>query len=168
MRNFLVKNFVGYSILKLTWAQALSQVLLLPAALVTLFFGQYEVSVIALFITTLAFLFGLGKVKTWNTPRCSKYIYGIILYGGLLWSDQFSDEFNLVWFNYVYLVILALALFFGFLYFRIDPAKWEEMDEEQKYQYGKLIEEGLNSKGGLTVEQEKEYRKLKEFFEGNA
>lgn len=39
----------------------------------------------------------------------------------------------LLWFMYL---ISFICLFFGFVYFRLKPAKWVELDDKQKLQYG--------------------------------
>ena len=51
-------------------------------------------------------------------------------------------------------LLTATSLFFGFVYFQIKPAKWEELDEFQKFQYGSFKSESL------TEEQYKEWVKI--------
>lgn len=41
------------------------------------------------------------------------------------------------------LALLAIVLFLGFVYFRIKPVKFNELDESQKYQYGQAISSGM-------------------------
>ena len=54
-------------------------------------------------------------------------------------------------FVWVMYLLTASALFFGFVYFRFFPVKWEELDEFQKFQYGSVKNDSL------TVEQRKEW-----------
>ena len=54
-------------------------------------------------------------------------------------------------FVWVLYALLATALFFGFIYFRISTVKWEELDEFQKFQYGSVKSDSL------TEEQRKEW-----------
>lgn len=56
-----------------------------------------------------------------------------------------------LWVSYF---IIAVALFFGFVYFRIKPAQWIELDSDQKRQYGYF------SGAILTSEQYKEWLSL--------
>jgi hypothetical protein len=51
-----------------------------------------------------------------------------------------------------------LVLFFGFVYFRFFPVKWEELDEFQKLQYGSFN----NHK--LTTDQLAEWTKIFEKY----
>jgi hypothetical protein len=51
-------------------------------------------------------------------------------------------------------LLTATSLFFGFVYFRFFPVKWEELDEFQKLQYG------MFPYANLTEEQRKEWSKI--------
>lgn len=42
--------------------------------------------------------------------------------------------------------LCALSLFFGFVYFKIKPAQWKELDETQKIQYGYFLKNMLTDK----------------------
>jgi hypothetical protein len=48
-------------------------------------------------------------------------------------NPDWPNPTPLVWVLYA---LLATSLFFGFVYFRFYPAKWEELDDYQKFQYG--------------------------------
>jgi hypothetical protein len=49
--------------------------------------------------------------------------------------------------DFVGIAIVSIAVFFGFFYFKLHPAEWEEMDDMQKWQYSKLpVRKPLTSK----------------------
>lgn len=88
--------------------------------------------------------------KTYNAPRASRIIFPVFVITGIsnILNDNWPTPTVFVWFMYL---ITLLVLFFGFVYFQIKPAKWEELDEFQKYQYGTV----KNSE--LTNDQRKEW-----------
>lgn len=91
--------------------------------------------------------------KIYNAPRASRIIFPLFVITGIanILNDDFPTPNGLVWFLYF---LVALALFFGFVYFRLFPAKWEELDDFQKYQYGIFKK--------LTPKQHKEWIKIYE------
>jgi hypothetical protein len=98
--------------------------------------------------------------KLYNAPRASRIIYPIFVITGLLVSTNpdWPTPTPLIWFMYF---LCATALFFGFVYFKIKPAKWDELDEFQKYQYG------FFSGANLTSEQFKEWLIIKKKYINN-
>lgn len=72
---------------------------------------------------------------TYNAPRASRIIFPLMVITGLqvAYNSNYPKPDLLLWISYF---ITLIALFFGFIYFRIKPAKWDELDLEQKRQYG--------------------------------
>jgi hypothetical protein len=73
--------------------------------------------------------------KFYNSPRASRIIYPLFVMTGIanILNDDFPTPNFLVWVLYL---LVAISLFFGFVYFRFYPAKWHELDDFQKLQYG--------------------------------
>lgn len=73
--------------------------------------------------------------RRFSAPRASRIIFPLMCITGYLVSinKKYPEPDFIIWCLYI---LLALALFFGFVYFRIKPAKWEELDDSQKFQYG--------------------------------
>jgi hypothetical protein len=93
--------------------------------------------------------------KRYNAPRASRVIYPLMLLCG--WFTATNYDFptpNIgLWILYI---LLVLSLFFGFVYFRIYPAKWDELDNLQKLQYGFFM------KHKMTVGQLKEWKIIRD------
>jgi hypothetical protein len=93
-----------------------------------------------------------------NAPRASRIIYPLMVLSG--WFSTTNPDWPnptpLVWVLYS---LLAASLFFGFVYFRFYPAKWEELDKFQKCQYG------IFKQDELSLEQFSEWRKIMEEFD---
>jgi hypothetical protein len=85
-----------------------------------------------------------------NAPRASRIIYPLMVITGLIsvTNPDWPNPTFLIWILYL---LLAAALFFGFVYFRFYPVKWEELDDFQKFQYGK------HNANSLTIQQFKEW-----------
>ena len=65
----------------------------------------------------------------------------------------------------IFAVPALFMLFVTFVYFRIWPSAWEELNDEQKWNYGWAIKNGKSSKiRTLTPEQEKEWQILDKKF----
>lgn len=100
----------------------------------------------------LDYFYNIFGIKL-NGPRAGAIILPLFILTGLtscfLTPDWPNPSF-ILWFLYLLDVI---SLFFGFVYFHIKPVKWEELDENQKYQYGFHGEE-------LTGDQFKEWLKI--------
>lgn len=74
--------------------------------------------------------------KRYNAVRASRIIVPLFLLTGLtiiFFSPDWPTPSILLWVLYF---LDILALFFGFVYFKIKPAKWEELDTLQKLQGG--------------------------------
>jgi hypothetical protein len=95
--------------------------------------------------------------ETYNAPRASRIIFPIFIITGILvaTNPNWPNPTILIWFMYF---VTAISLFFGFIYFRLYPVKWEELDEFQKFQYGFFNGETLSS------EQFIEWIKIKNKF----
>jgi len=90
---------------------------------------------------------------TFNAPRASRIISPIFVLTGLLVSTNpdWPTPTPLIWVMYFLCVVV---LFFGFVYFKIKPAQWDELDEFQKFQYGSF------KQNKLTPEQFKEWLEI--------
>jgi hypothetical protein len=95
--------------------------------------------------------------KTYNAPRASRIIYPVFVITGIanILNDNWPTPNLFVWVMYL---ITLLVLFFGFVYFRLSPVQWDELDEFQKFQYGSVKNDSL------TVEQRKEWIKIFEKY----
>ena len=94
---------------------------------------------------------------TYNAPRASRIIFPIFVITGILvaTNPNWPNPTILIWFMYL---VTTISLFFGFIYFRIYPINWEELDDFQKFQYGFFKGETLSS------EQFLEWLKIKNKF----
>ncbi len=72
---------------------------------------------------------------TFNFTRSATFIFPLFVLNGII---ALKYDFP-VW-QIVFLIPLAVSLFFGFLYFRFFPVKWQELDMEQLHQYRSAIE----------------------------
>ena len=88
--------------------------------------------------------------KHYSSPRASRIIFPLFVITGIanIFNDDFPTPNVLVWFLYL---LVFMALFFGFVYFRFYPAKWNELDDLQKLQYGYF------PFANLTTEQQREW-----------
>lgn len=97
----------------------------------------------------------------YNMPRASAIIYPLFVITGFLiayFTPEWPTPTILLW---VFYALDAIALFFGFIYFKIKPVKWEELDTLQKFQYGLL----KKLKGDQYSEWVKIFHKVRsEFF----
>ena len=77
--------------------------------------------------------------KTINFTRSATFIYPLFALNAIisLMVDGFEP------FMIATLIPLALALFFGFVYFRIKPVKFEELDLVQIWQYEQAIKKSV-------------------------
>jgi len=96
--------------------------------------------------------------KYYNAPRASRIIFPLFVITGLAnaFNDNFPTPTPVIWVLYF---LVALSLYFGFVYFRFNTVKFEELDDFQKLQYGYAF--FVN----LTSEQRKEWNKLKKKYE---
>jgi hypothetical protein len=68
-------------------------------------------------------------------PRAANIIWTLFLLNGVvsILTKTYPIE---TWYGIVLLILLLISIFFGFVYFRIYPAKWHELDIHQKWQRG--------------------------------
>lgn len=80
---------------------------------------------------------------TIKAVRASRIIYPIFIITGFfsVTNENWPTPTPFVWFLYL---LTATSLFFGFVYFRIYPAKWDELDKSQKYQYGFFMQDKMS------------------------
>ena len=72
--------------------------------------------------------------KRFRSLRASRIIAPLFLLSGIVLATDKNPDV-LQWYDIVLLSLTGLSLFFGFVYFQIWPAKYEELDDYQKYQY---------------------------------
>jgi hypothetical protein len=90
--------------------------------------------------------------KKFNAPRASRVIFPLFLLTGftlIFFTPDYPEPSPILWTFYI---LDLTALFFGFVYFRIWPVKWEELDESQKFQMGTFSK--------LTESQSKEWTRI--------
>lgn len=76
-----------------------------------------------------------------NFPRASRVISPLFVLAGV--AEIYQS------FEAITLILCAIAIFFGFVYFRFKPVDYWELNDVQKFQYG--------VKKQLTMEQELDY-----------
>jgi hypothetical protein len=76
--------------------------------------------------------------RRWSAPRASRIIFPLMTITGYLVSINPNYPKPDLLLLVMYFLSLV-SLFFGFVYFRIKPAKFEELDEKQKLQYKAFI-----------------------------
>lgn len=90
--------------------------------------------------------------RKYHAVRASRIIAPLFMITGILvsfFTPDWPTPTLMLWFLYL---LDLIALFFGFVYFRIKPAKWEELDKNQKKQAGHFLT--------LTPEQMEEWNNL--------
>ena len=99
--------------------------------------------------------------KTVNFVRVANVIFPLMCITGVLTVLQgYAFESVL---GIVCLALLSVSIFFGFVYFRLKPIKWEELDDSQKWQFGRgVLTQGDRLDISLTPDQRKEWDKLDE------
>ena len=114
----------------------------------------------------ILFASGLSFIpkKTYIALRCGTRIFltAVALGISLIFDRQQSDTS----FSFVTMVLMALfaaTLYFGFVYFRFYPVEWDELDQEQKYDYGAHAMSGDGH--GMTVEQHNEWLTIAKQYE---
>ncbi len=66
------------------------------------------------------------------------------------------------WVDWLATIPFIVSVFFGFVYFKFKPIKWNELDDEQKWQYGKINPIRTNSFKGLEWHRiDKKFKKIK-------
>lgn len=87
--------------------------------------------------------------KTMNFTRSATFIYPLFVINAIF--SLMVDGFSI--YMLATLAPLAIALFFGFIYFRIKPVKWYELDLVQLYQYRQAIIKNIIIDDELTEEK---------------
>jgi hypothetical protein len=99
--------------------------------------------------------------KTVNFVRAANIIFPLMCITGtitVLGGYAFESILGIVC-----LSLLLVSIFFGFVYFRLKPIKWEELDKSQKWQYGRgVLTQGDRLGISITPEQRKEWDTLDE------
>lgn len=75
---------------------------------------------------------------TFNFTRSASFIFPLFVFNALL-VMKFDYQ---IW-QILTALPLAISLFIGFIYFRFAPVKWQELDNEQLFQYRIAIEKDL-------------------------
>lgn len=75
---------------------------------------------------------------TFNFTRSASFIFPLFVFNALL-VMKFDYQ---IW-QILTALPLAISLFIGFIYFRFAPVKWQELDNEQLFQYRIAIEKNL-------------------------
>lgn len=71
--------------------------------------------------------------NTFNIARVNVIMYPLFIITGI--AITFFNSPFILWPLYLLNVIVV---FFGFVYFRIKPVEWEELDMFQKFKYGSM------------------------------
>lgn len=69
--------------------------------------------------------------RVYNFPRASRIIFPLFVLAGI--AEIYET------FEAVTLILCAISVFFGFVYFRFYPVKFDELNDVQKYQYSLRI-----------------------------
>lgn len=88
--------------------------------------------------------------KRFNAVRASRIIFPLMVLTGYVHTFH---ESPLSW---ALVGLTFVSLYFGFVHFRFWPAKWDELDEIQKFQYG------VHKQKDLTPAQFKEWTTIYE------
>ena len=77
--------------------------------------------------------------------RASRVIFPTFILGAILTfiNPQYPTP---TWYTLTAYALMAISVFFGFIYFKISPVKWHELDDAQKWQYGFTVRTKLISK----------------------
>lgn len=96
--------------------------------------------------------------RQYGAPRASRIIFPVFVATGIAncYNDNYPTPTALIWFLYA---LTVLVLFFGFVYFRFRPIKFNELDDLQKLQYG------YYPLSKMTAEERKEWLKIKKRYE---
>lgn len=98
-----------------------------------------------------------------NWVRAANWLFPSFLLGGI-WAVYSEANFiNLP--GILILLWIALMVFIGFIYFRIVPVNWDELNISQKFQYGHAIFSGqLTKKKELSLKQQDEWIEIYETY----
>lgn len=91
--------------------------------------GSFRHFLVKNFVLSYNFtLFG----KLYAAPRASRIIYPSMVITGYIHA---TNESPLSW---CLIGVVGIIIYFGFIHFKFFPVKWEELDDNQKRQYGFL------------------------------
>ena len=75
---------------------------------------------------------------TFTALRASRIIFPVFCLAGFLTAIN-PNWPELTWYTTLAYLLVGIVVYFGFIYFRFYPVKWNELDEYQKFQYGIAI-----------------------------
>lgn len=102
--------------------------------------------------------------RTFIFARAANIIFPLFCIAGMMTAVQ-GDYLTNSFLGIVVLSLLSIAVFFGFFFWKQSPVKWEDLDDNQKWQYGRLaIEQDPSITKGITPDQKEEWAKLDEEF----
>lgn len=99
--------------------------------------------------------------KYTSAVRASRIIAPIMILFGILLIILDRNLFSVV----TTILGCSVLFWFGFFHFEFFPVKWDELDDEQKWDFGMFLNSGDSTKKiKFTEKQRKEWIKLNEFF----
>lgn len=108
----------------------------------------------------IAIIFG----QRTNWVRAANIIFPLFCINGVysIKTETYPLETTI---GIILLALLVIALFFGFVYFKLYPVKWEELDRMQKWQYGHAASTGeLSPAVKLSREQLNYFNVIDEYY----
>ena len=106
--------------------------------------------------------FSMAFGRKLSFTRSAAIIYPLGIINGIL-ALTFDDGFNPL--QLITLIPLAIAVFISFIYLRIKPVKFEELDIIQKWQYNQAIVKGVLVNVELTEQQIHEIMEANDYVE---
>lgn len=112
-----------------------------------------------------------------HTLRAPRVLFPMFVFGAMFIMGSNPADFGFEWYHTFIYFIWALGIWLGFnfftwSYFSLKPPTYEEMDDEQKYDFLRAINLGVvtnpeqgDKYGYLTEEQLDEFKRLKEIHE---
>ncbi len=144
MRKFIVQHFALYERVQSNIGMFFGALFLLASFIMVFMEGIDSASM---------YIFGFGAImfvgsllfipkKTYSSLRCGKWIFSTFLLLGLIELKHPYELFE----SFLSWPLTGILLFelwvgfswFGYGYFEKFPVKWNELDEEQKYDYGNI------------------------------
>ncbi len=165
MRKFIVSHFALYERFKSDWALFLGGLLTVAGMVGIIDPPNLTPTMKVLFWSGIA-LFSVGlrmAKKTYAPLRCGKYIAGSLILCGITLIIKQQSDTKFVMVDYIPFVLFFISLLLGFLYFKLFPVKWEELDQEQKYDYGRGAMAGNGDH--LTLEEYKEWELIEKKYQ---
>jgi hypothetical protein len=98
--------------------------------------------------------------STFNWVRAANIIFPLGCINGIYLVKTDTLSFETVP-GIILLGLFLVAVFFGFVYFKLKPIKWDELDDSQKWQYGTGVKRGvLKSNELLQSDKLREWAKI--------